>query len=87
VEETPLIDINALTAKGERLGSDTVFIATIAKTRTPRQRDLFQDNVSHVSHKHGANIWGSKQQTNIKIITPRQEVINAFQKRRNNLTG
>jgi len=81
LKETPQIEANALTTKGESLGSDTVFIATIAKTRTPRQRDLFQKIVSNASYKHGASVWGSKQQTNVKVITPRQEIVNALQKR------
>jgi len=79
--ETPQIDINALTARGEKLGSDTVLITTIAKTRTPHQKDLSQKTVSHVSHKHGASVWGFIRQTNVKIVTPRQEIVNALQKR------
>jgi hypothetical protein len=80
-EDTQQIYINALTTMGERLGSDTALIAIIAKTRTPRQRDLFQKIISHASHKHGASEWKSIQQTNVKVITPRQEIVNALQKR------
>jgi len=83
-DETPQIDINALTARDEKLGSDTALIATIAKTRTPRQIDLFQKIVSHASHKHGASVWGSIHQTNVKVVTPRQEIVNALQKRDDN---
>jgi hypothetical protein len=65
-------------------GCDTALITTIAKSRTPRQKDLFQKPVSHVSHTHGANEWEFKQQTNVKVVTPRQEIVNALQKRNNN---
>jgi len=81
---TSQIDINALTTKGEILRSDTALITIIAKTRTPRQKDLFQNVVPHVSHKHGASVWGSIQQTNVKVVTPRQEIVNALQKRYDN---
>ena len=78
---TPQIDENALITKGETIGCDTALITTIATTRTPRQRDLFQKTVSHVSHTHGASEWEFKQQTNVKVVTPRQEIKNALQKR------
>jgi len=81
---TSQIDINALTTKGEILRSDTALITIIAKTRTPRQKDLFQNVASHVSHKHGASEWGFTQQTNVKVVTPRQEIVNALQKRHDN---
>jgi len=80
----PQIYADALTTKGESLGSDTALISIIAKTRTPRQRDLFQNIASHVSHTHGASEWGSKLQANIKVVTPRQEIVNALQKRDEN---
>jgi hypothetical protein len=80
--DTPQIDDNALITKGEKLGCNSALIAIIAKTPTPRQRDLFQEPASHVSHTHGANMWESKQQTNVKVITPRQEIIDALQKRK-----
>jgi hypothetical protein len=40
-----------------------------------------QKAVSHVSHTHGANEWEFKQQTNIKVVTPRQEIMDALQRR------
>jgi len=79
---TQQIDENALIVKGETIGCDTALITTIASARTPRQRDLFQEITSHVSHTHGASEWESKQQTNVKVVTPRQEIINALQKRK-----
>jgi hypothetical protein len=71
---TPTLGEKPLTAKGDTLGSDTAVILSIALNRTHK-------NISHVTHTHGANIWEFKQQTNVKVITPRQEIINAQQKR------
>jgi hypothetical protein len=62
------IDEKALTADGETLGCDTALITTLAKSRT-------QKVVSHVSHTHGASEWEFQEQTNVKVVTPRQEVI------------
>jgi hypothetical protein len=70
------LDKNALTAADETLGCNTAILTTVAKTRTPRERDLFQAPASHITSTHGANIWESKQQTNVKVVTPRQEIIN-----------
>jgi hypothetical protein len=53
-------------------------ITTIAESRT-------QKTVSHVSHTHGANEWEFKQQTNVKVVTPRQEIMDALQKRDDNI--
>ena len=75
---TQQIDKNALTAKGETIGCDTALITTIASARTPR---LKEKTASHVSHTHGANEWEFKQQTNVKVVIPRYEIINALQKR------
>ena len=82
-EKSPQIEPSALTTKGEILDSDTVFIATIAKTRTPRHRDLFQKTISNASHTHGATQWMKKQQANVKVVTPHQEIVNALNKRYN----
>lgn len=79
------IDENALTTIGEKIECDTALIATIAKGRTPRNKDLFQQISSHITHTHGANEWESKQQANVKVITPRQEIINALHKRKENI--
>jgi hypothetical protein len=84
-EGTSQIDETAFTIEGESLGCDSALITTIAKGRTPRQRDLFQQPVSHASHTHGATEWESKHQTNVRIDIPRQDVINAQIKRNNNL--
>jgi hypothetical protein len=73
------IDKNALIIEGETLGCDTALITTIAKDRT-------QKIVSHVSHTHGASEWDFKQQTNVKVVTPRQEIIDALQKRNDNIS-
>jgi hypothetical protein len=68
------LDKNALIMEGETLGCDTALIITIAKNRT-------QKAVSHVSYTHGASEWEFTQQTNVKVVTPRQEIIDALQKR------
>jgi hypothetical protein len=78
---TSQIKENALKTVEETLGCDTALITTVARTRTPRNRDLFQNPVSKVTHTHGANEWEFKQQTNVKVVTPRQEIINALRKR------
>jgi hypothetical protein len=72
------IEKDALITEGETLGCDTAVIITIAKDRT-------QKAVSHVSHTHGANTWEFKQHTNIKVITPRKEIMDALQKRNDRL--
>ena len=81
--EAQQIYTDALTKRGDKLGGDTALIATIAKNnRTPRLKDLFNETVeSHISHTHGANVWESKQQANARIVIPRQEIINALEKR------
>ena len=78
---TPKIEMEALVTEGAAISCDSALVAITAKTRTPRQQDLFQKHISHVTHTHGANAWEPKHQTNIKVITPRQEIINALQKR------
>jgi len=76
---TPLIYKDALTATGQTLGSDTALITTVAKARTPKYS---QNLISHGSHTHGASQWIFKQQTNVRVITPRQEIMNALEKRK-----
>jgi hypothetical protein len=83
--DTQQIDENALITLGEKIECDTALITTIAKGRTPRQKDLFQKITCHITHTHGANEWEFKQQTNAKVVTPRQEIINALQKRNENI--
>jgi hypothetical protein len=85
VPDTHKIDENALITIGEKIECDTALIATIAKGRTPRNKDLFRKTTSHITHTHGANEWESKQQTNVEVITPRQEIINALHKRKENI--
>jgi len=82
---TKLIDVNALITKGETIGCDTALITTIASGRTPRLKGLTQKTTSNVTHTHGANEWDFKQQTNVKVVTPRQIIVNAQQKRKGNL--
>lgn len=84
MHDTNKIGEAALISKGEKIECDTALIATIAKGRTPRQKDLFQKTTSHVTHTHGANEWEFKQQTNVKVVTPRQQIIDALQKRKEN---
>jgi hypothetical protein len=40
-----------------------------------------QDLISNATATHGTNKWRFKKQTNVKIITPRANVINAINKR------
>jgi len=82
--DTQQIDENALIMKGETIGCDTALIINIASTRTPQQKNLYQKTASNVSHTHGANDWDFKQQTNVKVVTPRQEIINGLSKREEN---
>jgi hypothetical protein len=77
--KVPQIYKDALITIGETLGSDTALIATVAKTRIP---NYSQNLISHGSHTHGANEWKFKEHTNAKVITPRQEIINALEKRK-----
>ena len=72
------IEKDALIKEGETIGCDTALITTIAQNRT-------QKTVSHVSHTHGASKWEFKQQTNVKVVTPRKEIIDALQKRNSNI--
>jgi len=69
---------NALVTKGEIIRCDTALISTIAKGRTPRLKEKI---TSHVTHTHGAIEWNPPEQANVKVITPRTEIINALQKR------
>jgi hypothetical protein len=79
---TPQIEKKALVKKGDTIRCDTALITTIAHGRTP---PLFrQKAVSHESHTHGASEWEFSQKTNVKVVTPRQEIINALQKRNGN---
>ena len=76
---------NSSIIEGETIGCDTALITTKASTRTPpRQGNLSEKTVSNVSHTHGASKWEFNKQTNVKVVTPRQEIINALQKRENN---
>jgi len=78
--KTPKIDGNALVAKGETLGCDSALITTIAKTRTPPKH--LNKLISHGSHTHGTNEWVFKEHTNVRVTIPRQEIINAIEKRK-----
>lgn len=73
------IEALTLTAKGETLGSNTAVITSITKAHTPH--GIYQKHVSHVSHTHGANVWAFNQQTNVKVVTPRQEITDVLHKR------
>jgi spore germination protein GerM len=78
---TKQIEKNALIIKGETLGCDTALIKSISRTHTPNKINLDQKQASHVTHTHGANIWTFNQHTNVKVVTPRQQLINANKKR------
>ena len=72
---------DALVAKGESLGCMTAVIAVVARTVSPKNKDVFQEHTSHVTATHGANVWEIKHHANAKVITPRQEIMDALQKR------
>jgi len=80
--KAPQIYEDSFITIGETLGSDAALIATVAKTRTP---NYSQNLKSHVSHTHGANEWKFKEHTNVKVIIPRQEIINALEKRKDSI--
>ena len=70
------IEPNALIRLGERLGCDTAAI-------TSASRNFSSALKSNFTATHSANAWVFAGQTNIKVITPRQEIIHAIQKRGN----
>jgi hypothetical protein len=71
---TPLIDENALTQPGEKLGGDSAVITSSCNKFSSALRSNFTST-------HSGNTWKFSEQTNVKIITPRQQIINAVQKR------
>ena len=78
---TNYIDVNALKEKGDRLSCDTAMITTLAKKQTPKSVKISQKLKSNVTATHSSNEWCFGCHTNIKVITPRQEIINAIEKR------
>jgi hypothetical protein len=68
------IDENAFTQLGEKLSSSTAVITSLSKKFSPRLESNF-------TATHSSNTWEFSKQTNVKVITPRQLVINAIEKR------
>jgi hypothetical protein len=71
---TAKIDENALTQLGEKLSSDTAVIASLSKNFS----SVLESNFTAT---HSGNTWEFPKQTNAKVITPRQQIINAMRKR------
>jgi hypothetical protein len=70
------IDENALTQPGEKLGGDTVIITSLSKKFSSALESNF-------TATHSGNTWDFSKQTNVRVITPRQQLIDAMQKRLN----
>jgi hypothetical protein len=68
------IDENALTHQGEKLGSDTAVITSFSKNFSATLEGNF-------TATHSGNTWDFSSQTNVKVITPRQQIIDAMRKR------
>jgi hypothetical protein len=68
------LDENALTQLGEKLGSDTAVVTSLAKNFS----SVLESNFTAT---HSGNTWEFSKQTNVKIITPRQQIVNAIRKR------
>jgi hypothetical protein len=70
----PLINKNALTQPGEKLGGDSAVITSLCKKFSSAL-------TSNFTSTHSGNTWEFSEQTNVKVITPRQQIVNAIQKR------
>jgi hypothetical protein len=68
------IDEKALTGPGEKLSSDTAVITSFCQKFSSTLKSNFTST-------HSVNIWDFAKQTNVKVITPRQQIINAMQRR------
>jgi hypothetical protein len=71
---TAKIDQNALIGLGEKLGSDTAIITSFCQK-------ISSSLESNFTSTHSGNTWGFSKQTNAKVVTPRQQIIDAIQKR------
>jgi hypothetical protein len=71
---TVKIDVDALTHSGETLSSDTAVVTSFSKTFSSALESNF-------TATHSGNTWEFSEQTNVKVITPRQQIIDAMQKR------
>jgi hypothetical protein len=68
------IDADALVRLGENLSSDTAVITSFSKN--------FSSGLeSNFTATHSGNTWKFSKQTNVKVVTSRQQIINAAQKR------
>jgi hypothetical protein len=66
-----------LTELGEKIDCDSAIITSIEK-----RRKIKQSLTSNFSATHGTNKWAFNKQTNIKVRTPSQEIVNALKNRR-----
>jgi hypothetical protein len=71
---TTQIDQNAFIGFGEKLSSDTAIITSFCQKYSSTLKSNFTST-------HSGNTWGFSKQTNIKVVTPRQQIIDAKQKR------
>jgi hypothetical protein len=65
---------DALTGLGETLSCDAAVITSLSK-------NISSSLKSNFTATHSVNTWEFDKQTNVKVITPRQQIINALQKR------
>jgi hypothetical protein len=68
------IEEKALTEPGEKLSCDTAVITSVSKNFSSALESNF-------TATHSGNMWEFSKQTNVKVITPRQQIINAIRKR------
>jgi hypothetical protein len=71
---TSQIDDNALTSTGDKLSGDTAIITSLSKNFAGALERNF-------TATHSANTWEFTKQTNVKVVTPRHQIIQAMQKR------
>jgi hypothetical protein len=72
--DTVPIDKNALIKPGDSLSCDTAVITSTSKNFS----SVLESNFTST---HSGNVWEFSKQTNVKVGTPRQQIIDALQKR------
>jgi hypothetical protein len=71
---TVKIEEKALIEPEEKLGCDAALITSTTKNFSSALKSNF-------TATHSGNIWEFFKQTNVKVITPRQQIVDAMQKR------
>jgi len=66
-----------LTDVGESISCDTAIITSIERIK-PSKESL----VSNFTATHSTNTWEFRKQTNVKVVTPHQAIVNALQQRK-----